>query len=116
MKREVMLKAWEMYRKGFKTTFAECLKGAWELVKKVNKFYKETNLSMEKLDVFMKENKEFRHKVNKSNLANNATYPREKAGHMTFSLKLWVKQGIARVYADKFIDGTFLTQSYVEAR
>ena len=64
----------------------------------------------------MKANKYFKHKVNHNNLLGTCIYPREKAGFITYSLKTWVKPGIARIYAEEYVDEFYFDNTYVETR
>ncbi|MBM6876204.1 hypothetical protein [Fusobacterium mortiferum] len=117
MKKDVMLKAWELFRKGYSEVFGECLKGAWTLIKKVRKFYIQGKIvAFEVLDNKMVKDRAFKHTVNRDNLLPNCTYPRDKKGEMTYSLRTWIKPGIARIYADEFVDGIFFDKSYVQTR
>lgn len=112
MKREVMKKAWEMLRKGFNETFAVCLKAAWALVKKS---FAVKTMTQDELNEMMRNNKQFRHAANGSNLSSNVIY--QGAGVVTYSnARMWVKKGIARIYADKCIDGIKITETYLEVR
>lgn len=112
MRREVMKKAWEIFKKGFKGTFRECLKVAWNLLKRANKVI---TLSQDELNSMMRNDRNFKHRANGSNLSNNIIY--NGKGEITFSnLKLWVKPGIVRIYADKLIDGIFVKNTYFEVR
>lgn len=112
MKREVMTKAWELFKKGFKGTFSECLKAAWNLVKRIRVV---TTLQQEELNIMMKNDKNFRHRANKSNLSSNVIYHGE--GKVYFSnFKFWIKSGIARIYADKMIDGIIIKNTYFEVK
>ena len=112
MRKEVMLKAWEIFRKGFKAAFADCLKAAWNLVKRSNRT---ANLSQDELNSMMRNDKNFRHRANRSNLSSNIVYQGE--GRVSFSnFKLWVKSGIARLYADKMVDDIIVKNTYFEVR
>lgn len=112
MKREVMKKAWEIFKKGFKANFGECLKAAWSLVKRANKV---TTLSQDELNAMMKNDKNFKHRANKSNLSNNVIYNGKGEVHFE-NFKLWVKSGIARLYADKMIDEIVIKNIFFEVR
>ena len=116
MKSAVMKKAWEMFKKGYNKTFALCLKGAWALLKKVKNYHQGKTVEFEILDKKMVKDRDFKHSVNKTNLIKNCTYPREKSAFMTFTLKTWVKPGIARIYIEKYVDEFYFDTTYVETR
>lgn len=115
MKRLVMTRAWELYRKGFARTFAECLKVSWALTKKENNCFQETTVSQDELNKKMRNDKDFRKKANGSNLSKNVVYTGEGRVFYT-NRKLWVKEGIARVYATETIDNINLDQTYIQVR
>lgn len=115
MRREIMKRAWELFRKGFNKVFGRCLKASWELYKKETATLKEETLSQETLNSMMKNDRNFRRKANGSNLSSNIIYKGEGKVFYT-NRKLWVKEGIARIYATETIDDISLDQTYIQVR
>lgn len=115
MRREIMKRAWELFRKGFNKVFARCLKASWELYKKETATLKEETLSQETLNSMMKNDRNFRRKANGSNLSSNIIYKGEGKVYYN-NFKLWIKEGICRLYADKNIDNVSLDQTYIQVR
>lgn len=111
MKREVMLTAWKMYRKGF-GSFPESLKRAWALVKKLYKFTKKTSITQEKADSLMKNNRAFRHSANHSNNSTNIIYHGKR--EVTYEYNFWMNYGKTRFYCTEFVDGIRIETWYVE--
>lgn len=115
MKRLVMTRAWEMYRKGFARIFGECLKASWALTKKENKLFQPESMTQEQLNKKMRNDRRFRHRANHSNSSTNVIYRGEGKVFYT-ERKLWVKEGIARIYATETIDDISLDQTYIQVR
>lgn len=115
MKKLVMTRAWEMYRKGFARTFGECLKASWALTKKENNCFQAESMTQEQLNNKMRNDRRFRHAANNSNTSSNVVY--KGAGRVEYvNRKLWVKEGIVRVYATETIDNINLDQTYIQVR
>ena len=115
MKRLVMTRAWEMYRKGFARTFRECLKASWALTKKENNLFQADSMTQEQLNNKMRNDRRFRHSANHSNSSTNVIYKGEGKVFYT-NRKLWVKEGIARIYVTETIDDISLDQTYIQVR
>lgn len=115
MKRLVMTRAWEMFKKGFARTFGECLKASWTLTKKENNCFQETVVSQDELNNRMRNDKNFRKKINGSNLSQNIVY--NGTGRVEYTnRKIWIVKGMARVYATETIDNINLDQTFIQVR
>lgn len=113
MKKLVMKRAWELYKKGFSEIFRQCLKASWELTKKQNTYFQDEQATVEELDSLMRNNRNFRHQANEDNLSPSLKY--NGKGNISYeNLKLWVVKGRARVYVDKKIDGIKVEQNYIQ--
>ena len=116
-RRNIMKQAWKMFKKGFADTFAKCLKSSWQLDKKVNKYFKNKNLTSEEATKIMLNDSSFWRHCQVQKLEGGEWGKRTYAGKgvQTYEItNIWVVDGRARVYAEMSIDNWVVKKSYVE--
>lgn len=102
-----------LFEKGFSENKNKCLEAATELKKDAETYFIPKVLSEEKVEQYIKEYKSFRRSI--FGMSNPTKYNGERKTSYK-QIRIWAKKDIARVYADKYIDGYLLNNAYVEFR
>lgn len=102
-----------LFNKGFSEDKNKCLEAATELKKDAETYFVSKVLSEEKVEQYIKEYKSFRKSI--FGMSRPTKYTGERKTSYK-KIRIWAKKDIARVYADKYIDGYLLNNAYVEFR
>lgn len=102
-----------LFEKGFSENKNKCLEAATELKKDVETYFVPKVLSEENVEQCIKEYKSFRRSI--FGMSNPTKYNGERKTSYK-KIRIWAKKDIARIYADKYIDGYLLNNAYVEFR
>ena len=119
-KKDAFKMAWVLYRKGFAVMFADCLKAAWKLVKRIN--FNNNRVDIERATEIVNDNQANRNKFRDAGLAvkNDSTRKLDYKGEgrITFdNYKVWAVADIARVYFERFLDGVrYETGAIIQVR
>ena len=113
-KNDIMKNAWNLFKRNFNESFSECLKASWKLSKRIVELNNIVNTEKAIEIVNSKENLRWRFRDAELAVKNNSG-KLDYVGDAVFTVeapKLWNKNGLARMYFTKKLDGVVLDNNY----
>ena len=113
-KNDIMKNAWNLFKRNFNESFSECLKASWKLSKRIVELNNIVNTEKAIEIVNSKENLRWRFRDAGLAVKNNSG-KLDYVGGAIFTVeapKIWNKNGLARMYFTKKLDGVVLDNNY----